>query len=307
MSEHDDAPDPIDKAYLEAEAMLDDDEARAARRARVLAAVAREPVTLAAAAPSQARRRPDWRRGGWLAAACVAGLAVILVSQIHQPSRFGPPTAATPAPATAAPQDAMASKPAAPPPSPAKIRPDLVRSRSEPAAPSPPPLAVPAPAPPLKQPAEEQVVPPPPPPPPPPAIAADKAAADVQVQARRMAQPTPRPAIAQAHAAPPAQGRFDSSAGDRSDPASRLRAAAAAGLTAQVEALLDQGAPVDAPDDKGDTALMKCIRADQPAVAALLRRRGASLDRRNHAGESARDLATARDDARLNRALGLGH
>ena len=74
MSEHDDAPDPIDKAYVEAEAMLGDvlgdDEARAARRARVLAAVERETATPAVAPDtSLPSRRPDWRRGGWLAAA----------------------------------------------------------------------------------------------------------------------------------------------------------------------------------------------------------------------------------------------
>jgi hypothetical protein len=42
VSDHDAAPDPIDKAYVQAEALLSDEEARAARRARVLAAVARE-------------------------------------------------------------------------------------------------------------------------------------------------------------------------------------------------------------------------------------------------------------------------
>jgi hypothetical protein len=35
-----DGPDPIDAAYAEAEAVLSDDAARAARRERVLAAVA---------------------------------------------------------------------------------------------------------------------------------------------------------------------------------------------------------------------------------------------------------------------------
>ena len=90
-----------------------------------------------------------------------------------------------------------------------------------------------------------------------------------------------------------------------SDPGPRLRAAAAAGRTADVAALLDQGAAVDAPDADGDTALMRSIQAGHAAVAALLRRHGASLDRRNHAGQSARDMAAAKGDARLNRALGL--
>ena len=87
------------------------------------------------------------------------------------------------------------------------------------------------------------------------------------------------------------------------DPAARLRAAAAAGRTTEVEALLDQGVPVDAPDTAGNTALMKSIQADNPAAAAALSRNGASLDHRNHAGESARDIA-AKGDSTLNRAIG---
>jgi ankyrin repeat protein len=50
---------------------------------------------------------------------------------------------------------------------------------------------------------------------------------------------------------------------------------------------------------------MLSIRADRPAAAALLVRRGASLDHRNDAGESARDLATETGDAELKRALRL--
>ncbi len=90
------------------------------------------------------------------------------------------------------------------------------------------------------------------------------------------------------------------------DPAARLRAAAAAaGRTAELAALLDQGVAADAPDAAGDTALMKSVRADRPAAAALLRRHGASLDRRNQAGESARDLAAGKADPALDRALGI--
>jgi ankyrin repeat protein len=88
--------------------------------------------------------------------------------------------------------------------------------------------------------------------------------------------------------------------------AARLRDAAAGGQTADVAALLAKRVPVDAPDAEGETALMKAVQANQPAVVALLRRHGASLDRKNHAGVSARDMATAIGDAELNRALGLG-
>jgi hypothetical protein len=48
---------------------------------------------------------------------------------------------------------------------------------------------------------------------------------------------------------------------------------------------------------------MKSIRADQPAVVAVLRRHGASLDRKNYAGQSARDLAAAKADPALDRAI----
>jgi ankyrin repeat protein len=106
--------------------------------------------------------------------------------------------------------------------------------------------------------------------------------------------------------APVAVSAFTSSRRDLMDGGGRLRSAAAAGRTAEVQALLDHGVPVDAPDSDGDTALMKSIQADQRAAAALLRRHGASLDHRNSAGESARDLATAKGDAALDQAIGLG-
>jgi ankyrin repeat protein len=90
------------------------------------------------------------------------------------------------------------------------------------------------------------------------------------------------------------------------DRAARLREAAAGGRSAEMTAVLALGVPVDAADEDGETALMKAVQADQPAAAALLRRHGASLDRKNHAGASARDMAAAIGDAELNRALGLG-
>ena len=62
---------------------------------------------------------------------------------------------------------------------------------------------------------------------------------------------------------------------------------------------------MDAPDDDGETALMKAVQANRPAAAALLRRHGASLDLENRAGVSATDMARAIDDPELNRALGF--
>ena len=141
----------------------------------------------------------------------------------------------------------------------------------------------------------EAAAPPPPPPPPSVVVTAERRGSD-ETGAAQKAAPLA--------AAAPAAG-FESSAALPSDRAARLRAAAAAGRTSEVETLLDQGVPVDAPDAEGDTALMKSVLADQPATAALLRRHGASLDRRNHAGDSAREMAPAKGDAALNQALGL--
>ena len=102
-----------------------------------------------------------------------------------------------------------------------------------------------------------------------------------------------------------APGLLKSSVSPPSREAARLRAAAAAGRTRDVEALLAQGVPIDAPDDAGETALMKAIQAGQPAAAGLLRRHGASLEARTRAGVSARDMAVRKDDPALDEALGL--
>ena len=93
--------DPIDEAYIQAEALLGDDDARAARRARVLAAVARAPTEPLAALPVSARR-PARRYGGWLAAASIAGLSALLVTQIYPPAQRQPRTAPAAQPPKAA-------------------------------------------------------------------------------------------------------------------------------------------------------------------------------------------------------------
>ena len=87
------------------------------------------------------------------------------------------------------------------------------------------------------------------------------------------------------------------------DAAVRLRAAAAAGRAEEIEDLLTLGIPVDAPDADGETALMKGIEADRPAIVRLLRRHGANLELKNLGGRSARDLATAASDPALHQAI----
>jgi type IV secretory pathway VirB10-like protein len=301
VSDHDAAPDPIDKAYVQAEALLSDEEARAARRARVLAAVARE-----AAAPAPTVRGPAWRRGRWLAAASVAGLGVLIATQIYTPARRQAQTTPaarvvpTPGPGaiSALPEQPVPAQSTAPPAeAPAAAR-DMAQPPPPPAPPPPAPIAI---AP------EPQAFPAPPPPPPAVDVTAGRRASADAVTAqnatRSAEKATLDPALAGAPAA--SMARPDSSADLSSDQASRLRAAAAAGRTTTVDALLAQGAPIDAADPDGNTALMDAIKADHTAAAASLRRHGASLDRRNDAGESARDMATAKGDAALDRALGL--
>jgi hypothetical protein len=285
MSDHDATPDPMDKAYAQAEAVLSDESARAARRARVLAAIARETATPPAVS-SPAKRRPAWRHGGWLVAASVAGLGVLLATQVYLPAlnprQAAPATPAVPAPA-AAPTPAASAPERTPKPAPRTVaapRPAMLASRDLPAA-----APSPAPQPQIAQ-APETL---------PEAAPAPSASVQelVVTSERRASAPVLSPGIAAAVGSP-------------ADPAARLRAAAAAGRTAEMAALLAKGLPVDAPDADGETALMKAIQANHPAAAALLRRRGASLDRKNHAGVSARDIAMLVGDAELNQALGLG-
>ena len=309
MSDPDVTPDPIDAAYVEAEAVLSDEAARAARRARVLAAVTRQGARDAPAA-----RARLWRRGGWLVAASVSGLAFVVAIQLYRPSPLPPPIKLPAPPASPA--------PARVPTPPTKAAPRVERPR-----PAPPPVTIaPSPAPP---PAAQSVAAPTPrafptvepaPPPPPPA---DSAASERAAPVQPANQPQPasggvdnRDAMTQVvvtaekresprRSVPVAISAFAGRARDVADPGARLRAAAAAGRTAEMEGLLEHGAAVDSPDAEGDTALMKSVQADRPAAAALLRRHGASLDQKNHAGESARDMASAKGDAALDQAIGL--
>jgi hypothetical protein len=301
MSDHDAAPDPIDKAYAQAEAVLSDDSARAARRARVLAAVAREPATPSTVSSPLTLRRA-WRRGGWLAAASVAGLGLLLATQLYLPAPIHrqPLPATSAAPSTAAPETATSPAPGARAPSltPKPGRPSAADRRA--ATPSPhdvPAVAAsPAPPPQVAEPFAAALAP---------APSEGRPAVAVTAQRRAEAPAAIPRARLSGDAAAEAADSARATAKPTPDPAARLRAAAAAGRTEELAALLADGVPVDAPDADGETALMRSIRADRPAAAALLRRRGASLDRENHAGDSARDMARMIDDPELDQALGL--
>jgi hypothetical protein len=320
MPERDDMPDPVDEAYVRAEQALDDEAAQAARRARVLAAVARDAEAPPAPAPSL--RRPIRRYGGWLAAAGVAGLGVWTAQQVYRPAprreEVAPAPAKAPAPSIAqaqgqapaplalAPSSASpATSSAPPPPVTARRRPPIAESAR--AAPPPevaPPSEVapppPLPIPPVEKPIAQAPAFAPPPPPRPltaPAVVAKPNASTQEtvvvtgsrLQRREFAAPAP--VISGALASKALDGPM------------RLREAATAGRTAEIETLLAQGVPVDAADETGETALMKSIEAGQRDAAALLRRHGASLDQKNRAGVSAREMAATRDDPALDQAL----
>jgi len=301
MPDRDDRPDPIDEAYVRAEAALDDAAARAARRARVLGAVAAAETKT----PAPAVRRPLRRSGGWLAAAGVAGLSVWTAVHIYKPA--SPPPPAPPPPAAAPVSSAStAGRPLVQPPA-AAAKPEPARvakafPRQVEAIPVAPPADI-APPPPLPiPPVERPIAPPPPAPPPPPIVAgmpADPApsakngvAESVVVTGSRIQQRN----FTASTLITPAEAQ-------QAGPAAALRAAAAAGRTADIEMLLSQGVSVDAPDAAGDTALMKAVQAARPAAAAILVRHGADLDLKNHAGASARDMASTRNDPAMNRAL----
>lgn len=293
MSDHDAAPDPIDKAYAQAQSMLDDEAARAARRARVLAAVAADAeVAPPVAAP---KRRVSRAAGAWLAAASVAGISALVAFQVATPVRhraasppkLQAPVAAAPAqppaaaPATAPPSAIEAPAPAVPPPAtPAARRAPVIPSADVADIAPPAAASAPAPAPPASEGGVEALI-----------VTGQKREEDIQDVP--FYAPSESPAAETARAAAP------------DTRTARLHAAAAAGRLAELRTLLAQGIAVDAPDTNGETALMKAIQAHQPAAAALLVGEGASLDRVNREGVSAREMAGSVDDPNLDRALGI--
>jgi hypothetical protein len=302
---------PVDEAYAEAEAMLRDDNAQAARRARLLAAVAAQAPPETQAEPARASapvasslpppRRGAWKPAPWLAAAGVAGIAALVSFRITPPATVRPPQIAPiaklPAPEAPVVADAAASPatttehaparlsaPAAPPPPKLQPRPPMTL----PDAPSIPPLPVP--------PVERRIEQPTPsiPPLPVPPVERRLPASEVAVAPGAPAEMTSGGQRAAAAANSKATG--DSA---------RLAAAAIAGNTTEIRRLTEIGVPIDVTDNTGETALMKAVRANRPAAVALLRRAGADLDHRNRAGVSARDLAAAMGDQSMNRALGI--
>jgi hypothetical protein len=299
MSDHRPAPDPLDTAYAEAEAMLDDDAARAARRARLLGAVQGEVPTGTPRAETYPRRqRLSWRHGGWLAAASVVGLSVLVAVREPSPPVASQQAAESASPAATPPVPAMEEAPASVETASAAATTDAAAADAVSQAGASPPSEV----------AEVEATAPVPPPPPlqtaPPPVAApppasaraaprDTAEAIVTNGEVASTAASARSAAAQAEPASPPI------------PAARLRAAAAGGRLSELTALLRQGVLVDAADEAGDTALIQAVRANRPAAAALLRRYGANLDLENRRGESARDIAASIGDPELTRALGL--
>ncbi|MCP3425273.1 ankyrin repeat domain-containing protein [Rothia sp. AR01] len=75
------------------------------------------------------------------------------------------------------------------------------------------------------------------------------------------------------------------------------------GHTADLEALLDQGLPVNLTNSKGDTLLILAAYRQQPDVVRALLRRGADTDRLNDRGQTALASAVFRDNAPIARLL----
>ena len=85
------------------------------------------------------------------------------------------------------------------------------------------------------------------------------------------------------------------------DPAAALRESAGRGDTPAVRALLEQGAPVEARDGQGATALVRAAYGNHLDVAALLVQAGANVDLADDSRQSAYLIATSEvgDDLRL--------
>ena len=290
------ALDPIDKAYIDAEALLTDDAARALRRGRVLGELARTDAAPRVESPVQTRRRAS-RFGGWLVAASVLGLSVFIA--VRAPQR---PPIANPAPQPAPAAGAVVADAAPAPTQESTDRPPALpkaAANNAPRVAAAPPPVVPAPR--SERPTGGLARGPDAP------TEADKAANAATSASPDDAMAAAAPVVAaraQALAAsppPPPMAAFRATP----SPADRLRAAAAAGRNLEVEDLLAQGTPVDAPDADGDTALMKSVAAGKAQTAALLRRHGASLDRKNREGQSVRDVAAAMDNEDVNEAIGV--
>jgi hypothetical protein len=307
MSDHDPDHDSIDQAYGQAEEVLDDAAARAARRARVLGAVAQaaaEPGN-ELLEPEQPRSRRGWTRGGWLAAAGVAGLGALIAVRLYQPTFMPAPSLAeqtapaVSAPAPAPSQGAVPEVPAAPPAEQAQTQ-----GLAEGPLTAPAEMGARAPA----EAAEAQAMAAPPPalqlaPPPAPVVAPRPAPQEVEVQGGRASMaPSAESRAARVTADEEAQGVVVTGprAGVRP---TRLHAAAAAGRLKELRALLKQGMEVDAPDADGQTALMKAVQAGNAEAVALLRRSGADPDLENAQGLSAREMAARAADPAVRRAL----
>ena len=317
--------DPIDEAYVRAEAMLADDDARLARRAAVLAAVGQSAAVPARAPPMETsrseRRRRRWALPVWASAACAVGLTLLTVMRTgpwrpaspelvtptlesagppapiqHRPGQTGADTpesgsgrvarrpavlnarsTSTPTPYSSRRLEGAACRPRGDRSAfPAERTPDAPAPTTEAGLAAPAPAAPPAPVPP-PPPIAPHMTPPPP--------------ANIAVPA------APLPPVR----APIPEAQYDlspSNFGGRAAPldlSAALRAAAMSGRVEELKTLLNRGAEVDAADQDGDTALMKSIQAGRSSAAALLRQHGASLDRRNAAGVSARDMGERSD------------
>ena len=332
MTDDDPARPSLERAYREAEDLLDDEPTRAARRARVLAAVRSRAAEPPAVGPRVVRQTP-WR---WAAAASVMVTSTLVGLAVWQEQEGRTPapdqaaeTAIEPSPLdkAAARDEPRATGRAQPP-----LAPRVSLEPATPVAPTTSPeggdrrstdaSSRVAKSHPSRAPAGEafrsrdQVTP---------AGAAPERLAESLARRHQSAElaasgdargswpgDSPR---AQAAAADPHQparraGRAVAASSPTSAAASlageRFFRAASMGRVDELMALLDAGMDIDRRDTgpAGETALAKSVRGGHRAAVQALLARGADPDRADHHGVSPRELAKASNDERLEQLFG---
>jgi len=275
--------DELVRRYREASALEDarpGAQVREAVRAhaRMLAAAAVAPPPAATQAVAAAANQPRWKIRA-LAAVAVVGLTGLLMLQFERGApeekdiAFGQRRAEAPAPATV------------PAPAPvAEASPAADAAAQKPAAPAPAPAKKPARAAPAAE-AESR-----------PDSSAARATAGFPAP--------PPPATNRSLAQSTAEMSKRSAVADSGPLPQGLQEAARAGQTAEVESLVHQGAPIDARDGAGRTALMLAAMHGHTATVRKLLALGANPALVDREGLNAAQLARQRGHAHIADLIG---
>ena len=302
MREIDDVVDAADRAYEEASAMVQESQdARARRRKAVLDAVRQQDA--------ERRKQRQGLGKGWMAAAAVAGLSLVvtLVMRVEKEQggigEDGASVSVASAPPAAAVQDApranqyenrgaatSAADAAARQRAPAAAAAGQSRAQSTARAEQdlperdaqPPAAAV------TQGPAVAEAL-----------GGAETARAGSEKAADAAASNQAKAARSSRHSEAAALAPGAEQRGIGSKVAAPLVDAARGGNEGLVRSLLDAGANPEDRDGEGDTALLKAVRQGHYEVAGLLLRRGADRGARGRDGQSSEGLAASSDDERM--------